>query len=102
MSRLTLTSDGLLTGPRFVVLGEGLAAGMGSFSVSSDTQKFSFPAQMAAQMGAQLSQPLIQPPGIGDAIGFAQSSAIVPSAIQSTVLEQMPPDPPANLSVPGV
>jgi len=84
----------------FVVLGEGLAAGMGDFSLYDETQRYSFPAQMAQQMGASFDQPLIQPPGIGDAIGFAPWSAIVPSPLQSTVFNQIPPAPMSNLSVP--
>jgi hypothetical protein len=85
----------------FVVLGEGLAAGMGDFSLSQDMQQFSFPAQMARQMDVSMSQPLMQPPGIGSAIGFSAWAGIVPSPLQSTVLKQFPPDPLSNFSVPG-
>ena len=35
----------------FVVLGEGLAAGMADFGLTSVVQEKSFPAQMARQMG---------------------------------------------------
>jgi hypothetical protein len=86
---------------RFVVLGEGLAAGMGDFSLSEETQRSSFPAQMARQMGTSLIQPLIQPPGIGNAVGFASWPAVVPSPLQSTVFDKVPPDPLSNLSVPN-
>jgi hypothetical protein len=75
---------------------------MGNFSLSSDTQTQSFPAQMARQMGTPFAQALIQPPGIGAAIGFSSVSVVVPSPLQSTVLEQIPPAVPANLSVPGL
>src|ERR1051326_163843 len=92
---------GRLNTSRFVVLGEGLAAGMGDFSLSDVTQQYSFPAQIAQQIGADFPQSLIQPPGIGDVPGFAPWPVIVPSALQSTVLDQIPPDPPSNLSVPG-
>ena len=92
---------GRLNTSTFIALGEGLAAGMGDFSLSDESQKYSFPAQMAQQMGATFDQPLIQPPGVGQAIGFAPWSVIVPSPLQSTVLDQIPPDPPSNLSVPG-
>jgi quinol monooxygenase YgiN len=85
----------------FVVLGEGLAAGMSNFSLSQDMQQFSFPAQIARQMGVNLVQPLMEPPGIGSAIGFDSWAGIVPSPLQSTVLQQLPPDPISNLSVPG-
>src|SRR5262245_54206322 len=60
--------SGRLNTSSFVVLGEGLAAGMGDFVLSDETAKESFPAQMARQMGAPFVQPLIQPPGIGNAI----------------------------------
>ena len=94
--------SGRLNPSSFVVLGEGLAAGMGSFSLSSETQKDSFPAQLARQMGATFTQPLFQPPGIGGAIGFAPSTVVVPSPLQSTVFEQLPPELASNLSVPGL
>ena len=85
----------------FVVLGEGLAAGMGDFSLSRDAQLTSFPALLAKQIGAEFRQPLFEPPGIGDIVGFAPWPVIVPSPLQSTVLDQMPADLPANLAVPG-
>src|SRR6266567_579059 len=93
--------SGKLNTSSFVVLGGGLAAGMGDFSLSSDTQAFSFPAQLAKQMGVTLTQPLIEPPGIGEAVGFAPWSVIMPSALQATVLERPLKDPSSNLSVPG-
>jgi len=86
---------------RLLVLGEGLAAGMGDFSLSAETQQFSFPALMSGQMGTPLVQPLFQAPGIGSAPGFAPWPALVPSSLQSTVFEQFPPDPVSNLSVPN-
>lgn len=94
-------NPGRLNTSSFVVMGEGLAAGMGDFSLSDASQKFSFPVQMAQQMGVPFVQPLIQPPGIGELAGFAPWSVIVPSPLQSTVLNRVPPQPPANLSVPG-
>ncbi len=93
-------SNSRLNTSTFAVLGEGLAAGMGDFSLYDETQKYSFPAQMARQMGASFDQPLIQPPGICAAIGFPLWSAIVPSPLQSTVFNQIPPARPSNLSVP--
>ena len=74
---------------------------MGSFTLSSEFQELSFPAQMAAQMGTALVQTLFEPPGIGDAIGFAPWTVVVPSPLQSTVIDQIPPEAPTNLSVPG-
>lgn len=94
-------SAGLNTS-RMVVLGEGLSAGMGNFGVSSETQKRSFPARIAAQTGAGFSQRLIQPPGIGDAPGFARLPVRIPGAMQTTVVEGFPgPACPGDLSIPG-
>ena len=86
---------------RFIVLGEGLAAGMADFSLYDEAQRYSFPAQMARQMGVPFIQPLIQPPGIGDVPGFEPWSVVAPSPLQSTVVDQIPPEQPSNLSVPG-
>src|SRR5258708_6930644 len=94
--------SGRLNTASFVVLGEGLAAGMGDFSLQADSQNSSFPAQMALQMGISFVQPLIEPPGIGETAGFAPWSVVVPSSLQSTVLGRIPPDSPANLSLPGL
>src|SRR5438552_8902854 len=43
----------------FVVMGEGLAAGMADFSLKDVYQEKSFPAQMAQQMNTAFPQPLI-------------------------------------------
>jgi hypothetical protein len=93
--------SGRLSTSSFVALGEGLAAGMGDFSLSEETQADSFPAQMARQMRAQFPQPLIQPPGIYNAVGFAELPVILPVPMQTTVLDQLPPTRVNNLSVPG-
>ena len=93
--------SGSLNTNTFIVLGEGLAAGMGDFTLSDATQVNSFPAQMARQMQAQFPQPLIQPPGICSPVGFAELPVIVPGPVQTTVLDQLPPAPVNNLSVPG-
>jgi hypothetical protein len=94
-------NSGRLNTTNFMVLGEGLAAGMGDFTLSDETQVDSFPAQMARQMATQFSQPLIQPPGICNPVGFAQLPVIVSVPMQTTVLDQLPPAPVHNLSVPG-
>lgn len=95
--------SGRLSTGRFVVLGEGLAAGMSDFGLKADLQRESFPAQMARQMGTGLSLPLIQPPGIGDLPGFPKLPVRVPAMFQTTVREDFPPvEPPQNLSVPGL
>lgn len=93
--------SGKLNTSTFVVLGEGLAAGMGDFTLSAPAQVDSFPAQMARQMGTSFSQPLIQPPGICSPVGFADSPVILPIPMQTTVLDQLPPVPVNNLSVPN-
>lgn len=93
--------SGRLSTSTFIVLGEGLAAGMGDFTLSDVTQVDSFPAQMARQMQTQFPQPLIQPPGICNPVGFAELPVIVPVPMQDTVLDQLPPTPVNNLSVPG-
>jgi hypothetical protein len=93
---------GRLNPSSFVVLGEGLAAGMGNFSLARDTQENCFPAQMARQMGVQFRQRLIEPPGIGSAVGFTELPVIVPSPLQTTVIDAIPPERVSNLSVPGL
>ena len=94
-------NSGRLNTNSFVVLGEGLAAGMGDFTLSDVTQVDSFPAQMARQMQARLPLPLIQAPGICSPVGFAELPVIVPLPMQAEVLNQLPPAPINNLSVPG-
>ncbi|HVT60579.1 MAG TPA: hypothetical protein VHR45_19555 [Thermoanaerobaculia bacterium] len=97
--------SGRLDASRFIVLGEGLAAGIGHFSLSEDLQSQSFPAQLARQMGVAFNQPLLQAPGAGNVPGFAARPIIVPMAPQTTVRKDFPPAPPAqwlsNLAVPG-
>ena len=88
---------------RFVVLGEGLAAGMTNFSLMDCDQRESFGAQMARQMNVAFAQPLIQPPGLGDAPGFPRLPVRLPFDHQTTVLTEFPPSAPyGNLSVPGL
>jgi hypothetical protein len=95
----------------FVVMGEGLAAGMANYGLSSVVQQTSFPAQMAAQMGTAFEQPLIQPPGIGDVVGYPSQEVKVQTYPQGSVrVFYQPADPTKqasppllvmNLSVPG-
>jgi hypothetical protein len=94
----------------FVVMGEGLAAGMANFGLSSVVQNYSFPAQMAAQMNTGFEQPLIQPPGIGDVIGYPSQELKLQTYPQGSVRQFYQPDPSVqsgpplfvmNLSVPG-
>ena len=92
-----------LDSSRFLVLGEGLAAGMTNFSLIEADQLDSFPAQMARQMKVSFVQPLIQAPGIGDAPGFPRLPVRLPVDHHTTVHRQLPPtEPNANLSVPGL
>jgi len=92
-----------LDAAKFVVLGEGLAAGMTNFSLSEGDQRESFGAQMARQMHVEFPQPLIQAPGLGDAPGFPRLPVLSPFDHQTTVLAELPPSAPfSNLSVPGL
>ncbi len=95
-------NSGSLNTSSFVVLGEGLAAGMGDFTLSEVTQRESFPAQMARQMQTDFSQALIQAPGICHPIGFTSPPVLVPQPSQSSVFDRIPPVPVRNLSVPGL
>ena len=69
----------------FVVLGEGLAAGMADYGLSVNVQDFSFPAQMARQMKTIFPQPLIQGPGLETMFGLPTPQARVPTYPQTTV-----------------
>ncbi len=86
----------------FVVLGEGLAAGVGHFSLTKDVQEWSFPALAAEKLGTELGQPLLEPPGVGN-VGFQQLPAVVPNLNQTSVLEGFPREAAdlGNLAVPG-
>ena len=95
-------NSGTLDTSSFVVLGEGLAAGMGDFTLSEETQRDSFPAQMARQMQTDFPQPYIQAPGICYPIGFTRPRVLIPQPLQSTVFDRVPPGPVRNLSVPGL
>ena len=99
VSRVTTVLDPT----RFVVLGEGLAAGMTNFSLCEHDQRESFGAQMARQMQVAFAQPLFQAPGLGDAPGFPRLPVRLPFDHQTTVLTEFPPAGPfSNLSVPGL
>jgi hypothetical protein len=95
----------------FIVMGEGLAAGMANFGLSSIVQEQSFPARIARQVQTAFPQPLIEPPGLGDVLGYAAQPVIVPKYPQGQV-RRFPakPDPDDeaptlfvfNLAVPGM
>jgi hypothetical protein len=98
----------------FVVMGEGLAAGMANFGLSSVVQNQDFVALMAAQMKTGMEQPLIQPPGIGDVVGYPGQEVQVQKYPQGSVRQfYLPTDPTkapiatpplfvTNTSVPGL
>ncbi|MGC2696634.1 MAG: hypothetical protein WA738_12685 [Candidatus Angelobacter sp.] len=94
-------NSGRLNTSRFLAMGEGLAAGIADFALTSENQTTSFPAQMARQMGADFPMHLIQPPGIGELPGFPRLSVRIPAPLQTTVLSKLPPTPVSNLSVPS-
>ena len=86
----------------FVVLGDGLAAGMGHFSLTGSAQATSFPALLAQVLDTPFEQPLIQAPGLGDVIGLKPQKPIVPQLQQTTVRDPLPSQADlGNLSVPG-
>ena len=88
---------------RFLVIGEGLAAGMTNFSLIEDDQRDSFPALVAKRIGERFVQPLFQAPGIGDAPGFQRLPVRVPWDLQTTVIKKFPaPGAYQNLSLPGL
>ncbi|OFW35928.1 MAG: hypothetical protein A3J28_10435 [Acidobacteria bacterium RIFCSPLOWO2_12_FULL_60_22] len=69
----------------FVVLGEGLAAGMANYGLNEVVQRKSFPAQIAQQMNTAFPQPLIQGPGLGDVLGYPPSPVSLPNYLQGSV-----------------
>src|SRR3954451_14005211 len=86
----------------FIVVGEGLAAGMAGSSLKDVYQDKSFPAQMARQMNTGFPQPLIQPPGIGNVPGFPALPVRLPGVLQGSIRSQFPATTfVMNLSIPG-
>lgn len=69
----------------FVVVGEGLAAGMADYGLSREVQEWSFPSQMARQFGTIFPQPLIQGPGLEGIFGLDLPVARIPTYPQTTV-----------------
>lgn len=88
---------------QFVVMGEGLAAGVNDFGIRLEVQKNSFGALMARQMRTLFPQPLFQGPGIAVLPGMAPPAVVLPTTRQTTVREGFPPSLFVfNLSVPGM
>lgn len=86
----------------FVVIGEGLAAGVTNFSLSEPGQKANFGALAARQMGTIFPQPIFQTPGIGNVVGFNELPLRIPTTLQTTFRKPFPPQLFVfNLSVPG-
>ena len=87
---------------QFVVVGEGLAAGMADFALRDVYQDKSFGAQMARQMKTAFPQPLIEAPGIGNAPGYTAMPVHLPGTLQGSVRKPFPPYLFVfNLSIPG-
>ena len=96
------SQERVLDPTNFVVLGEGLAAGMADFGLRDVYQEKSFPARMAEQMDVAFPQPLIQGAGIGSAPGFPPLPVRLPGPDQGAVRKDFPPQLFVfNLSVPG-
>lgn len=102
LSRTNHNTSGKSSISHFVVMGEGLAAGMGDFALSSETQQTCFAAQIATQMQLNLPQRLVQAPGFGNLVGFAPLPVTLPAPMQTTVITELPPGPVSNLAVPGL
>jgi hypothetical protein len=93
---------GRLDPSRFVMIGDDLAAGMGEFGLSEESQSGGFGAVLARHMGVDLAQPLFEPPGLPRLAGLASVSVRPPALFQTTVRRELPPKGlPGNLAVPG-
>ena len=84
-----------------VVIGDGLAAGMGEFSLHAASQRASFAAQAARALGVPLATTFIEAPGVHAPAGFKAPRLSLPLRAQAAVFEAVPPPPPTNLAVPG-
>lgn len=84
----------------FLVIGEGLAAGFGDFSLDATLQTRSFAALVGQRLDEGFALPLIEPPGLGDPPGLPELPVLLPDVGQTWVLH--PSDQPAdNLAIPG-
>ena len=88
---------------QFVVMGEGLAAGVQDFGLRLEYQKLSFPALVAKQMNVFMPLPLLQGPGLAVIPGFPSQPALEPNVRQTTVRSGFPPNLFVfNTAVPGM
>lgn len=95
------THSGRLDTRALVVLGEGLAAGVGDFTLQEATQRTCFPHQLARHLGIPFTQPFLEPPGLGNVPGFECLPVAAPATFQTTFLRPFPPEAPfSNLAVP--
>lgn len=87
----------------FIVLGEGLAAGMADFSLKDVFQEKSFTNQMATSMDVAFPQPLMEGSGVGNVPGFPPLPVRYPGPGQGSVRKDFPPQLFIfNLSIPGL
>lgn len=97
------TSAQKLDTTQFIVVGEGLAAGMADFQLRDVYQNKSFPAVMANAFNTAFPMPILQSPGLpGGAPGFTPLPPIAPGNQQGTLRNDFPPNLFVfNLSIPG-
>ncbi len=88
---------------QFIVVGEGLAAGMADFQLRDVYQNASFPAVMANAFQTAFPMPILQSPGVGGGTpGFPVLPPRLPGLLQGPVRNDFPPNLFVfNLSVPG-
>src|SRR5579872_2496964 len=71
---------------QFIVVGEGLAAGMADFQLRDVYQSASFPALMAKAFKTAFPMPILQSPGMGGgAPGFPLLPPRLPGLLQGSV-----------------
>jgi hypothetical protein len=88
---------------QFIVVGEGLAAGMADFQLRDVNQTTSFPAVMANVFNTAFPMPTLESAGLpGGAPGFTPLPPIAPGNQQGSLRDDFPPNLFVfNLSVPG-